>query len=167
MLLPKSIQNHEAHSQCVICIFVHHLSVTDHAAIRDRRIATQLTVYQRSALRPQTKPGDRVLWSWIARHWSGWRNALVFVQSRTVIAWQRKRFRDHWAKLSKHGRPGRPPVPKEIRALIRKMSKDNVGWGSLRIVGELRKSASMSLNQPWRSTGCDPGSHRLRRGRIF
>jgi hypothetical protein len=30
--------------------------------------------------------------------------ALVFVQTGTVIAWQRKRFRDHWAKLSKHGR---------------------------------------------------------------
>ena len=38
----------------------------------------QLTVYQRSAQRPRTKPGDRMLWSWIARHWSGWRNALVF-----------------------------------------------------------------------------------------
>jgi len=56
-----------------------------------------------------------------------------------VIAWQRKRFRDHWAKLSKHGRPGRPPVPKEIRALIRKMSEANISWGSPRIVGELRK----------------------------
>jgi transposase InsO family protein len=56
-----------------------------------------------------------------------------------VIAWQHKRFRDHWTKLSKHGRPGRPPVSKEIRALIRKMSEANIGWGSPRIVGELRK----------------------------
>ena len=56
-----------------------------------------------------------------------------------MIGWQRKRFRDHWAKLSKRGRPGRPPVPKQIRALIRKMSEANVGWGSPRIVGELRK----------------------------
>ena len=99
----------------------------------------QLTVYQRTALRPRTESGDRVLWSWIARHWSGWRNALVFVQTRTVVAWQRKRFRNHWTKLSKHGKPGRPPVSNEIRALIRKMSEDNVGWGSPRIVRELRK----------------------------
>ncbi|MGB5643810.1 MAG: hypothetical protein WBO16_12065, partial [Gammaproteobacteria bacterium] len=35
--------------------------------------------------------------------------------------------------------PGRPPVSKEIRALIRKMSEANTGWGSPRIVGELRK----------------------------
>ncbi len=53
-----------------------------------------------------------------------------------MIGWQRKRFGEHWTKLSK---PDRPPVSKEIRALIRKMSEDNVGWGSPRIVGELRK----------------------------
>ncbi len=47
----------------------------------------QLTVYQRSAQRPRTESGDRVLWSWFARHWSGWQNALVFVQTLTVIAW--------------------------------------------------------------------------------
>lgn len=96
----------------------------------------QLTVYQRTAQRPRISPGDRVLWSWIARRWSGWRDALVFVQTGAVIAWRRKRFRDHWAKLSKHGRP---PVSNEIRALIRKMSEANPGWGSPRIVGELRK----------------------------
>lgn len=63
----------------------------------------------------------------------------MFVQTGTVIAWQHKRFRHHWTKLSKHGRPGRPPVSKDIRALIRKMSEANIGWGSPRIVGELRK----------------------------
>ena len=34
---------------------------------------------------------------------------------------------------------GRPPVSKEIRALIRRMSAANVGWGSPRIVGEPSK----------------------------
>ena len=99
----------------------------------------QLAVYQRTTKRPQISSGDRILWSWLASRWSGWRDALVFVQTGTVIAWQRKRFRDHWSKLSKHGKPGRPPVPKEIRALIRKMSEANIGWGSPRIVGELCK----------------------------
>lgn len=63
----------------------------------------------------------------------------MFVQPRTEIAWQRKRFRDHWVKLSKQGRPGRPPIPEEIMALIRKMSAADTVWGSPRIVGELRK----------------------------
>jgi hypothetical protein len=89
----------------------------------------QLAVYQRTTKRPQISSGDRILWSWLSRRWSGWQDALVFVQTGTVIAWQRKRFRNHWAKLSKHGRPGRPPISKEIKALIRKMSEANVSWG--------------------------------------
>ncbi len=64
---------------------------------------------------------------------------MVFVQTGTVIAWQRQRFREHWASLSRHDKTGRPPVPKEIRELIRKMSEANVRWGSPRIVGELHK----------------------------
>jgi putative transposase len=99
----------------------------------------QISVYQRSTTRPKINRGDRILWSWIARRWSGWTEAGVIVQPATVIAWQRKRFRDHWAKLSNHGKPGRPPVSKEIIDLIRKMSATNICWGSPRIVGELRK----------------------------
>ena len=99
----------------------------------------QLTVYRRTTQRPRIQPADRLFWSWLSRCWSGWRSSLVFVQPRTVIAWQRKRFRDHWARLSKQARPGRPPVSKDIRALIRKMSEANPCWGSPRIVGELRK----------------------------
>jgi putative transposase len=99
----------------------------------------QLAVYQRAGRRPQLGPADRILWAWLSRAWSGWREALVFVQPRTVIAWQRKRFRDHWTRLSRHGKVGRPAVAKAIRDLIRKMSDANPTWGSPRIVGELRK----------------------------
>jgi hypothetical protein len=35
--------------------------------------------------------------------------------------------------------PGRPPVTEKIKGLIREISEANVGWGSTRIVGELRK----------------------------
>jgi len=33
--------------------------------------------------------------------------------------------------------------------------------------GSYENSVSMLLNQPWRSTGCDPGNHRRRRGKLF
>ena len=115
----------------------------------------QLTVYQRTTKRPRINPGDRIFWSWLSRRWSGWQGALTFVQTRTVLAWQRKRFRDHWTKLSKQGRSGRPSVSKEIRALIRKMSAANVGWVRHGLSGSYTNSALMWLNQPWRSTGCD------------
>jgi putative transposase len=99
----------------------------------------QLAVCQRSAKRPRVKPADRIVWSWIARLWSGWRDALVIVQPATVVAWQRRRFRDHWRRLSQSGKPGRPPIAKEVRDLIRRISSANSLWGSPRIVGELRK----------------------------
>jgi putative transposase len=99
----------------------------------------QLTVYQRSARRPRIGPADRMLWSWMSRHWSRWREVLIFVRPATVTAWQRKRFRDHWSKLSQRGKPGRPSVPQEVITLIRKISLANARWGSPRIVGELRK----------------------------
>ena len=99
----------------------------------------QLAVYQRSARRPRLKAGDRLLWSWLSQLWTGWQKVLIFVQPRTVITWQRRRFRDYWAKLSQGGKPGRPPVSQEVRTLIRQLSTANPLWGSPRIVGELRK----------------------------
>jgi transposase InsO family protein len=39
----------------------------------------------------------------------------------------------------RHGQPGRPAVSKEIRQLIRKMSRENPLWGAPRIHGELLK----------------------------
>jgi hypothetical protein len=47
----------------------------------------ELTVYQKTTIRPQIGTGDRLLWSWLSRRWSGWRDALVFVRTGTVIAW--------------------------------------------------------------------------------
>ena len=63
----------------------------------------------------------------------------MFVQPATVLAWQRKRFRAHWTRLSRPGRPGRPTISQEVRDLIREISAANPRWGSPRILGELRK----------------------------
>ena len=49
---------------------------------------------------------DRWFWSWLSRLWPSWQKALGFVQPHRVIAWQRKRFRDHWRGLSQHGKLG-------------------------------------------------------------
>ena len=99
----------------------------------------QLCVLGRSVKRPRIRPADRVLWSVLARIWSDWKNALVFVKPETVIRWQRKRFKAHWTKLSRSGEPGRPKISEEVRELIRTMSRMNPTWGSPRIVGELAK----------------------------
>jgi putative transposase len=99
----------------------------------------QLAVYKQTVPRPRLRRSDRLLWAWLSRVWSSWHEALAFVQPRTVIAWQRKRFRAHWRRLSQQGTPGRPAIAKDIRDLIRAMWQANPTWGSPRIVGELRK----------------------------
>ena len=99
----------------------------------------QLAVYQRTSGRPHLKPADRILWAWLAKRWDGWREALVFVKPATVLAWQRRRFRDHWTRLSRKGKPGRPRIAKDVRDLIRRMSTANPTWGAPRIHGELQK----------------------------
>ncbi len=35
----------------------------------------QLAVYQQSGVRPRIKPVDRLLWAWLSKVWSDWRNA--------------------------------------------------------------------------------------------
>jgi len=80
---------------------------------------------------------DDLFWSWLSRGWSRWREALVFVQPATGLAWQRTRFRDHWARRSRR-EPGRPAIRQEVRALLREISEANPRWGSPRIQGELR-----------------------------
>jgi hypothetical protein len=54
---------------------------------------------------------------------------LVMVKADTVIGWQRKGFRLFWTWKSRHGQHGRPAVAKEIRQLIRRMSRENPLWG--------------------------------------
>jgi hypothetical protein len=99
----------------------------------------QVSVYKNSKKRPKIKLVDRIFWIWLSKIWVDCFGSLVFVKPETLIKWQRKRFRDHWAKLSQKGKPGRHKVAKEIRELIRKMSRANPTWGSPRIMGELKK----------------------------
>jgi putative transposase len=99
----------------------------------------QLAVYQQTVRRPRLRTTDRLFWAWLSRRWSGWQTALAFVQPRTVIAWQQRRFRDHWRRLSQRGAPGRPAIAKDVRELIRQMWRANPTWGAPRIVGELQK----------------------------
>jgi hypothetical protein len=99
----------------------------------------QLGVLRRSVKRPKLTSADRFLWAWLGEAWSDWRSALVIVKPETVIAWHRKGFRLFWNWKMSRGQPGRPPMSKEIRQLIRKMSRENPLWGAPRIHGELLK----------------------------
>ena len=47
----------------------------------------QISVYQRTCRRPRISPADRILWSFLARIWAGWRQHLTFVKPDAIIAW--------------------------------------------------------------------------------
>jgi putative transposase len=99
----------------------------------------QLGVLQRQKKRATLRASDRLLWVVLSRLWKQWREVLLIVKPETVVAWHRKGFRLYWHWKSKAGKSGRPSVSREIRELIRQMSKANPLWGAPRIHGELLK----------------------------
>jgi hypothetical protein len=100
----------------------------------------QISVLRRSARkRPKLTSGDRLLWVCLSRLWRDWLSTLVIVKAETVVAWHRKGFRLFWTWKVRRGQSGRPSIARETRDLIRKMCRENPGWGAPRIHGELLK----------------------------
>ncbi len=97
----------------------------------------QLAVLQRGRPRPWLRPADRVLWIWLARHWSRWRQALVLIQPATVLRWHREGYRRYWRRRSGE-LGGRPRIPRSHISLIRRISSDHPEWGEDRIALELK-----------------------------
>jgi putative transposase len=108
-------------------------------ALENLALRQQLTIYKRTLPRPKLRPADRLFWAGLARAWTSWRQALIIVSPDTVLRWQRRRFREYWARLSRRPTGGRPPINAELTALIRKMAAANPLWGAPRIHGELLK----------------------------
>src|SRR5882762_4525700 len=54
------------------------------------------------------------------------------VKPETVVAWHRAAFRLFWTWKVRCGQPGRPVILSEVRDLIRKMCRENPGWGAPR-----------------------------------
>ena len=63
-----------------------------------------------------------------------WRIAVVNVQPATIVRWHRMGWRIFWRLKC---RAGRPPIPLELRSLIRRMAAENPLWGEERIANEL------------------------------
>ena len=118
---------------------------TVRAAVRPRAdllleigaLRQQLEVYQRQASPPRLRRGDRLFWIWLCRHWTQWKDALVIVKPETVLGWHRAGYRAYWRRKCK-GKPGRPPIPVEHQAFIRRISTDHPEWGEDRIALELK-----------------------------
>ena len=75
---------------------------------------------------------------WMTWLWPSLLGLSRVVQPDTILRWHRAGFRGYWRWKSRH-QSGRPPVSRELRELIRRISKENPLWGAPRIHGELLK----------------------------
>jgi len=108
----------------------------------------QLGVLRRSAPKQlRLTPADRIFWVWLRRVWGDWKSGLMIVKPATVIAWHRKGFRVFWSWKIRRGKRGRPAVPRQVRDLIRMLSRNNPLWGAPRIHGELLK-LGIEISEP-------------------
>jgi hypothetical protein len=95
----------------------------------------QLATYARTRKRTRLKPQERAFWVALSKVWQDWRSPLVLVRPAPVIDWHRRGYRCYWRWRS--GKRGRPRIPAEHIALIRRISADQPGWGEDRIAQEL------------------------------
>ena len=94
----------------------------------------QLALYVERGVKPRRiDPATRITLALLSR-FLDWRDALVVVRPETMIRWHRAGWRLFWRLKS---RPGRPPIPKQLQALIRRMGSENPSWGEERIANEL------------------------------
>ena len=107
-------------------------------ALENLALRQQVAVWKARQPRPQLRATDRIFWVVLSRLWKNWRSALQVVRPQTVVQWHRHGFSRYWTWKSRRRR-GRPAIERELRDLIRRMSRANRLWGAPRIHGELLK----------------------------
>jgi hypothetical protein len=107
-------------------------------ALENLALRQQLAVWKARQPRPRLTQTDRIFWVLLSRRWRSWRHSLQVVRPETVVGWHRQGFKRYWAWKSRR-RWGRPAIGRELRDLIRQMSRANPLWGAPRIHGELLK----------------------------
>jgi putative transposase len=95
----------------------------------------ELAILQRRPRRPRMTWTDRIFLAAAGRLLprTCWQSFII--TPATLLAWHRRLVTKRWAYA---GRAGRPPIRREIRALVLRLARDNPRWGYQRIVGEMK-----------------------------
>jgi putative transposase len=127
----------------------------------------QLRVLERQVGRPRLTRAERALlvaFSGVLPR-RAWRTSL-FVTPATVLRWHRELV----ARRSTypHRRPGRPPTPALVRALVVRMARENPSWGYRRVQGELvGLGVKLAASTVWtilKEAGIEPAPRRFEQG---
>jgi putative transposase len=104
----------------------------------------QLAFYEERGVRPRRLSDPVRLCLVLLAHLFHWHPVLKVVKPATFIGWHRNAFRLFWKWKSRP--PGRPAIPAETRALIRRMASENPTWGQAQIAAELLLKIGIRLS---------------------
>jgi len=106
----------------------------ENAALRHQLIVLQRKVRGRIRF----TYNDRLFFIQLYRWFPSVLKAMKIIRPETLVRWHRAGFCRYWRWKSRN-LGGRPQISGELRALIRRMSAENLLWGAPRIHGELLK----------------------------
>ena len=92
-----------------------------------------IALRQRPARLP-LRGSDRAVLVWMTRLCPSLLGVIQVVEPATILRWHRAGFKTYWRWKSRK-RAGRPRIDRELRNLIRRMSRENPLWGAPRIAG--------------------------------